>query len=133
MKKGKTNLNKYGEAALNARNLFTRGQANSPQDAWETATITIFGVATSGQKKGCPKETFLGLCEMGLINGISMGKYTRSKKNKNYAIRAVSFLKNDPAASSDGKTLWVKVAGSNKVHNSQMDVVIALWQQGFIN
>jgi len=39
--------------------------------------------------KGCPRGAFLELCEAGMIKGIASGKYTRSKRNKEYAIDAV--------------------------------------------
>lgn len=57
------------------------------------------------KKKGCPRNAFLGLYEEGLVKGIPSGNYTRSKKNKEYAIKAVKILKGAPELSSNSKTL----------------------------
>jgi hypothetical protein len=126
-------MNKYGNAAIRAVKHYTNGQATNPQDAWEMATIAIFGEGTSSQKKGCPKGAFLGLCEEGLVKGIPIGNYTISTKNKNYAVRAVSILKHDSSYVSNVERLWsAAIGGVEKKHNSQMDVVLALWNFGFI-
>ena len=125
--------NKYGEAAIQATKLYTSKLVNSPQDAWEQATKNIFGEGTSSQKKGCPKGAFLGLCEEGLVKGIPRGKFTNSTKNKDYAVLAVAILKNNTSLASDTSALWKSVLrGIEKQHNSQMDVVTALWNNGFI-
>ncbi len=49
-------MNKYGQAAIKAAELIKLG--NSPIEAWEKATIEIFGVSTS-QKKGVLNLLFL--------------------------------------------------------------------------
>lgn len=125
--------NKYGEAPIQATKLYTSKLVNSPQGAWERATNNIFGEGTSSQRKGCPKDAFLGLCEEGLVKGIPRGKYTNSIKNKDYAVRAVAILKNNPSLASNTIALWKCVLrGIDKQHNSQMDVVTALWNNGLI-
>ena len=45
---------------------------------------------------------------------------------------AVEILKTDPAQKASVKELWKQVAGSEKAHNAQMDVVIALFENGLI-
>jgi hypothetical protein len=126
-------VNKYGVAAVDAVNLYNSGRADSPQDAWEKATTKVFGLGTSSQRKGCPKGAFLGLCEEGLVRGIEPGSYTGSQKNKGYAIRAVSILKQRLSLANSRGDLWDEVLrGEHKKHNSQMDVVIALWKSGLI-
>lgn len=52
-------MNKYGQAAIKAVELIDSKRTNTPQTAWEIATIEIFGAGTSGQSKGCPRSTFL--------------------------------------------------------------------------
>ena len=127
-------MGKYGEAAVKAVRLYRRGPAESPQDAWQKATVELFGQGTSGQIKGCPKGAFLGLCEEGLIEGIEPGIYTRSQKNKKYAIRAVAILKQCPSLSSNPDRLWSDVLdGEPKTHNSQMDVVVSLWNNKLVH
>lgn len=126
-------MNKYALAALNAVQLVHTMQA-LPSNAWNLATNEIFGEGTAGQKKGCPRNAFLGLCEEGLIQGIQPGVYNNkpNSSNKNYAIKAVELLKTNPSLSKDKMILWTNVVNTPKKHNSQMDIVIALWEKGLI-
>jgi hypothetical protein len=64
--------------------------------AWKNSARAVFPDRESSQKKGCPKDAFLGQCEANLIEGIPRGRYTRSVLNKQYALDAVEFLKKNP-------------------------------------
>ena len=105
-----------------------------PGQAWVSATSNIFGAGSPGQKKNCPKGAFLGLCEDGYITGIPPGNYTSSTKNKAYAIDAVRILRVRPELESEPRKLWTQVDKDdpNKSHNSQMNVVVALWSAELI-
>jgi len=127
-------MSKYGKAALKAVDLYHRGLVQNPQQAWTKAATNVFGEEReSSINKGCPKCTFLALAEEGLIRGVPPGKYTRSQKNKMYAIRAAKTLCENLGASIDINTLWENVtAGSGVKHNSQLDVVLALWNKDLL-
>ncbi len=126
-------MNKYGQAAIKAVKLYISNQVETPKNAWDQATVEIFGMGTSSQKTSCPKVAFLGLCEEGLIKGIPRGMYTRSKKNKKYALDAVRILKQNTASTITSVELWVQVVTEkDKKHNNQMDVVISLWSNHLI-
>ena len=126
-------MGKYGDAAIYATKLLLTGQENSPAEAWYAAVRAIFPKSISSQQKGCPRTTYLGLCEEGVIRGVPPGKYTTSSKNKCYAIDAVKLLKQEPALAGDLGLLWSKVVRSEKKkHNNQMDVLIALWEKDLI-
>ncbi|WP_406660612.1 hypothetical protein V7O66_12345 [Methanolobus sp. ZRKC3] len=125
-------MNKYGEAALKAVELFESGINMDPRDAWELIANDIFADSPSCRRKGCPKSAFLGLCEEGLVRGIPKGSYTRSQKNKGYALKAIELLKENPNLSSNPNKLWKMIISEPKAHNSQMDVVVALWANGLI-
>jgi hypothetical protein len=126
-------MGKYGDAAIKATRFMLTGQRNSPLEAWSFAVIRIFPESISSQQKGCPKTTYLSLCEEGLIKGVPPGKYTRSSRNKRYAIDAVRLLKQEPALAGDQDLLWSKVVkGERRKPNNQMDVVIALWEKDLI-
>jgi len=126
-------MGKYGEAAVTAARIFTEGDVDSPETAWNRATTLLMGANTSSQKKGCPRGAFLGLCEEGLVKGIPKGHYTNSEKNKGYAVEAVSLLKSNPGLSQDANLLWAAILkGIEKKHNSQMDVVLSLWNHKLI-
>lgn len=125
-------FNNYGTAAIEAAKA-----SQNPIEAWQTATEKIFN-STDSQSKPCPKNAFLGLCEAGFIKSIEPGSYFKRSKpnvNKLYAITAVKILKRTPKLSR--KELWKLVKQEllieKKPHNSQMDVVLALWDAGLID
>jgi hypothetical protein len=122
--------NKYGLTAI--RTLETHKTNTSLRESWFSAAIELFD-SESSQNKGCPRSTFLGLCEEGLIKGISKGEYeSNSTKNKTHAIEAVTYLKENKVEFISTKELWSKLNIGNKSHNSQMDVVLALWYNDLI-
>ena len=125
-------MREYGDVAVGATELARGGL--QPSEAWEEATRTIFPHSQSLQDKGCPRGAFLGLCEDGRVAGVPAGTYTRSRDNKGYALRAVELLAAEPGLADAGpKALWERVMdGQPKAYNSQMDVVLALWQRGLL-
>lgn len=126
-------MKKYGRTSLIAVDLLREGQETEPREAWRKAALQVFPDSKTSRNKGCPRDTFLGLCEAGLVQGVKSGKYTRSKKNKAYGLKALSILNKSPNLASDEKTLWgIVMAGTPKKENSQMDVVITLWQNNLV-
>jgi hypothetical protein len=122
--------NKYGEAALIAAR--DSSTSTSPVARWEVAMEKLYPTSPTSRKKGCPRGAFLGLCEEGLVKGIPAGKYTASKENKAYAVQAATLLTEGGRKWSIGE-LWQEVSNDpEKAHNSQMDVVLALWNNGLI-
>lgn len=111
--------NKYAQSALKAVNYMEK--INSAEDAWEKATSEIFDKGTSAQKKSCPKCAFLGLC--------SKDPDKQNGKNAQYARKAIKILNDNKNRNKTytKQELWALV-GEGKQHNSQMDVVLALWE-----
>ena len=126
-----SNYNEYGLVAIEAAK-----EKGSPKDNWLKEVQKAFFDSESSQKKSCPKSTFLGLCEEGMVKGISQGNYTKSIDNKAYAIKAINILKRNPKTIYTPKELWIKTKKElfiiKKDHNSQMDVVLALWENALI-
>jgi hypothetical protein len=125
-----TNYNKYGEVAIIA----AKAKGNTKEN-WKTEVKKAFSDSISSQKKSCPKSAFLGLCEEGLVKGIPEGKYTRSIDNKAYAVKAIDILRSNTKTTYTPKELWAKVKIELSIeipHNSQMDVVLALWENDYI-
>lgn len=121
--------NRYGEAALIAAR---DSVETSPAKRWQSAMERVYPTSVSAQKKGCPRGAFLGLCEEGLVKGIPAGNYTVSKDNKAYAVRAAELLIEGKQKWSISE-LWRAVTDDlEKTHNSQMDIVLALWKNGLI-
>jgi hypothetical protein len=123
--------NKYGEAALLATRMETYSKAITPQQRWQEATKKLYPTSPSAQRKGGPRFAFLSLCEAGLIKGIPAGQYAPSNKDKAYALRAVALL--NAGTHKTVTTLWAEVTDGEAIpHNSQMDVVLALWKNDLI-
>lgn len=124
-------MNKYAQVAINTVN-FTNKNGGNPMLIWLKEADYIFGEHKSSAMKGCPRAAFLGLCEAGLVKGIPCGNYTKSKKNKEYAIEAVEILKENSADNLTSKELWSRITHNEKTHNSQMDIVYELFKRGYI-
>jgi hypothetical protein len=123
--------NRYGEAALVAARMETYGKAITPAARWEQATAKLYPTSPAAQRKGGPRFAFLSLCEAGLVKGIPAGQYAPSNKAKAYTLRAVSLL--SAGTHKTVNALWAEVTdGEDIAHNSQMDVVIALWKNDLI-
>ncbi len=122
--------NRYGEAALMAVRMETYGKALTPEERWRDAVMKLYPTSPISQKKGAPRNAFLGLCEGGLVKGIAANE-GRHHLDKEIAVKAVALLR-----SGTHKTVSQLWAGVNddetKAHNSQMDVVLALWKNGLI-
>jgi hypothetical protein len=123
--------NRYGEAALMAARQGASGDLN-PIARWESAMERLYPTSSAARKKSCPRGAFLGLCEEGLVKGIPAGRYTTSRDDKAYAVRAVALLTKGTQHWSTS-ALWRAVTnGAETRHNSQMDVVLALWNNDLI-
>lgn len=119
----------YGSVAIAAVRTYKRDPVAGPLEAWQKAVQEVFPDSASMREKSCPRSTFLGLCEAGLVRGIPPGKYTRSKLNKAYALKAVILLRSSPSLASNPLALWAEVmANEPKSTNGQAVVVIALWE-----
>lgn len=126
-------MGKYGDAAVRAVRIYSTGRTGSIGEAWGSATAEIFPSSPSSQNKGCPRGTFLGICESGVVIGIPSGQYTKSAKNKAYGLAAVATIRKEPHYANDVASLWRHVMnGETKVPNHQMDVVTSLWKSGLL-
>lgn len=126
-------MGKYGKAAELAAQLLSRSEFAEPKVAWKAAVARVFPDSLSSQAKGCPRDSFLGLCGMGVIEGVPPGTYTRSLKNKRYVARALTALRSDPSLADAEDRLWqIATEGMKKVPNHQIDVLTSLWRKGFI-
>lgn len=126
----------YGIVAVNAATLTIKSKI-SPVDAWQKSVCKAYPDSKESQLKGCPKNTFLGLCSEGQVKNIPKGNYTKSELNRWYAKNAVAILKTNKSTIFTPLELWratllASGADIKKVHNSQMNVVLALWEEGMI-
>ncbi|ARV16641.1 DUF6979 family protein [Polaribacter sp. SA4-12] len=83
-------MNNYALTALKSAQNYK--SSYSTIEIWSRSAKEVFPNSKSSQEKSCPKGTFLGLCEDGLVKGIPKGNYTKSVKNKEYALKAIEIL-----------------------------------------
>jgi len=125
-------MTKYGECAIESVE-FCIKQKISPVVAWDEKTSRKFGKGSSSQKKGCPRTTFLGLCEEGHVKGIPKGKYLQKDievGNKAYAIKAVELLRQNPELINNKSALWSLMTNDKSItQNGQVGVISALWKR----
>ncbi len=99
-------MSKYAELATRAVGLMLWEPNTDPREAWERAGLEVFPHSASAREKGCPKSTFLGFCEEGLVPGASPGTYTRSVLNKGYGLRALAAVRRNPGLLDEDARLW---------------------------
>jgi len=66
-------MGRYGQTAVLATEFFCAEKTVSPPEAWKDAAKSVFADSISSQVKGCPRSTYLGLCEAGLVQGVPAG------------------------------------------------------------
>jgi hypothetical protein len=116
-------MNKYRLTAL--KSVQNYRDSYSIEELWSRTAKEVFETKSS-QEKGCPKNTFFALCGEGLVKGIPKANYTKSVKNKEYALKAITILKQNRQTTFSPKELWEELELGDKRSNSQMDVVLAL-------
>jgi hypothetical protein len=93
----------------------------------------VFPESASSVEKSCPRDTFLALCETDAIRGVEPRAYTKSVRNKSYAMKALELVKNDPGLLDNIDELWkAACSDDSKAPNHQMEVVSALWKHGWL-
>lgn len=127
----------YGIVAIKAAKLAVENML-APNEAWQIAVTEAYPDKMEMQKKGCPRNAFLGLCNEGKIKGIPPGNYTNSDLNKKYAVEGLDILSTNPHKEFHRKELWQLVLerlgkDKSKAHNGQMHVVVSLWNEDLLN
>lgn len=132
-------MGKYGNTAVRAVEILRSSRAGA-EDAWREAAAEIFPTAPEARAKVCPRETFLGLVQRGLVIGIDQERCTPAEGNKNrmYAFAAAELLVQHPELASGTKAeFWRQVMrhvdeDPEKQHNQQLDVVLTLGESGLL-
>lgn len=124
-------MSKYAQAAVDTVKRNQKNQSPDMRLEWEKTMVEYFPAQEASRKKGCPKNAFLGLCEAGLIVDIPAGDYglKQGNVNKGYAVKATALASNGV---THKRELWEAVAGSNKKHNHQIDIVLALMKANLL-
>jgi hypothetical protein len=121
-------MGEYGEAAVRAARLSQHGKIDPVKAWWKE--IRKANLTPKSQDKGCPRYSFLGLCEDGFVANVKKGNYTRSVDSKRYAIAAVRILRAGNGWSGTKTELWKKVqkaCNTSRSEQGELQVVLALW------
>jgi hypothetical protein len=134
-REGSDQIGQYGIVAARAAQLLEQKNEANPEEAWIKAAKEKIRKSEKSREKSCPKLAFVGLCEKGLVQGFEGNpEATPNRLNKAYAIRAVEILQLYGNMNKD--ELWDIVTDEfGKIglrHNGQMDVVVTLWENGWI-
>jgi hypothetical protein len=127
----------YGQAAVNAARQLLADPKASPRASWDAAIAELTTSAVSQGKHG-PRAAFLGLCRHGYVKGAPPETASAPDKNGAYAITACRILRANPSFADLPVTMvWEIVLravkqNTDKAHNAQMHVVLALWHNGLL-
>jgi serine/threonine protein phosphatase PrpC len=123
-------MNQFAKAAIKAVKFYRENTEASLREMWQQA-IDELSCSDNVREKTCPRNTFLGLCSDGFINGIPAKEYTDSVE-RCYARKAVEILRKNPSLADSPCRLWSEIGNDGKSSDSQMEIVIALWKEGEI-
>jgi hypothetical protein len=124
--KGST-IKGYGIVALKAIETLKKQPNIKVDKAWDLA-ISQLNISS----KACPKSTFIVLCANAYVRGISNGNYdNRIQENKNHVIRIMTNIDFPNTEFSNYSNIWRRFI-SNKPHNSQIDVIHALYEHDLL-
>ncbi|MCG8618297.1 MAG: hypothetical protein MI802_18940 [Desulfobacterales bacterium] len=124
-------MGQYGDAAVKAVCLLEKDSKLNPEGAWKNAMKEVSD-SESSINKGCPKTTFLSLCQEGFIKNVHCNekKYTYSNSNYRYTMNAVKMLLADEKYLENRPELWQLATAPDIIfNNGQMDVLITLWEE----
>lgn len=123
------NQSKFGDVAVRAARLLRERARIAPREAWEQAARRVYLDCETSPAKGCPRDAFLSLCELGAVRGVPAGSYTRSVKNKEYIANALEAVREKESLLHNKERLWRTATRNAEVrHNAQLDVLDALWR-----
>lgn len=123
-------MTKYAQAALAAAKLVAERKL-TPEAAWDRAAEKVFPTQLAARAKSCPRRAFIALAKSLLVDGIPAPDGATGSKNGTYALEAAQALRQNPELINSKADLWARTSGAGKKHNSQMDVVVALWNEGY--
>lgn len=110
-------MNPYGDIAVRAAKYVQLGSI--PRDAWEKASWEVYPQGGTARQKGCPRTAFLGLYDA-----------LKQSPNAKHARDAREYLIANRIKSIAPRDLWAIILnGKTKSYNSQMDVVLALYDE----
>lgn len=123
----------YGKAAVLAANELKKNPEANPREVWKKS-VSKFSKSESSINKGCPRTTFLTLCDLGLIDNNLKGDTIRRSKNVGHTINMVNYIKSKNGLVSSKEEIWdaIQEPESKLNSNEQHSVVFALLESNLL-
>lgn len=125
----------YGNTAVEAFLTLKKDKNTTPENAWDTA-VKKFTSSTDSIKKGCPKTTFLAVCDLGKLNLSIPKTIIKQTKNYHYTEIMLKYILENNGKIESKKELWNEVKNIEKKalkSNSQDAVIFSLLKNGYLN
>lgn len=134
-----SNTTKVARTALDAYELAAGG--THPPDAWVQVLKQVYaGRQLENQlKHTCPKWAFSGLCNAGVLVGVSAGscEEAATRSSARFVLRALELVSADHALLQDKAQLKRRVFGTpgsegHRQPNGEVAVLLGLWEAGLV-
>lgn len=127
-------MSDYAEVAVRAVSKLHSGKPISAREAWDNSAAEVFPQSASVRSKGCPRTTFLTLCDSGAVKGLLAAGVVRNSENARHALDCLALLAQHPNyVAMNPRKLWELVTrASGKQYNQQMHVILGLAQAGLL-
>ena len=124
-------MSKYAQAAVDIVKRCQNAQSPDLKSEWDKSMMEMYPNQEPARTKSCPRNAFLGLCESGMVAGISKESYgvSEGNRNKRYAVKAAHLVLD---GQTDKKAIWESVREKAKTPNSQVDIVLAINLAGLL-
>ena len=130
-------MTKIGRVAVRAQILASGGL--HPVEAWIGSLDEFYvGAQLLNQlQHTCPKWAFAGLCDRGVVRGVSAGSCGEAvgKRSAQFALDALEMARRDSALVTDKRELKHRVFGrpgsdDYRRPNGEVEVLLGLWEAG---
>lgn len=123
---GDYKLTPYEVSAVAAATLAARGVHLS--SASDITAKQVYGSASTAEKR-CPRPAFLGLANIGVLNGVPPREYGAPGKNAQYAQTALTLVLANQDLANQPRELWrLALQDEDKRYSQQMHVLSAIWR-----
>jgi len=121
----------WGEIAVHAAEIIEDGAVSDPLAAWENAVQDMGMPSSRAPQASLARDTFLWLCETGVVYGVTPCGYTASGKVKQCVQDALKQIRVNPLVADHPDQLKKKTQ-TDDASKSMIDVILALWDNGLI-
>lgn len=122
-------MNIFEKTTLKAVEILNNNSSLVPSEAWLLA-ISSFTSSSSMIKKSCPKNTFIDLCNSGLIRGIKEKDTFNISENGRMILKVYDLLNKNNWQIQNKKLFWYQAF--NKEYENQLDILLILKENNLL-